>query len=201
VLLLFFRAHHRFPESEADVGAAAIASLAAILDVDIEAGPAILAPGRTMERHRAEIRALLGFREATVADAEALIIWARDHAVAQTRDVDRLVKVLAVRCGTLFIEPPTPDRMERIVRAAVRAYEDRLHGTTHDRLTPEMRERLDALLQAASPDAAAACADLARAKDSREPVVLIEGLERFITAEDGPGAAALLRPLAEDLFR
>jgi coenzyme F420-0:L-glutamate ligase/coenzyme F420-1:gamma-L-glutamate ligase len=50
-------------------------------------------------------------------------------------------------------------------------------------------------------DAAAACADLARAKDSREPVVLIEGLQRFVTAEDGPGAAELLRPLAEDLFR
>jgi len=50
-------------------------------------------------------------------------------------------------------------------------------------------------------DAAAAAADLAREKDSREPVVLIEGLERFVTTEDGPGAAALLRPLAEDLFR
>jgi len=50
-------------------------------------------------------------------------------------------------------------------------------------------------------DGAAATADLARAKDSREPVVLIDGLERFITAADGPGAAALLRPLAEDLFR
>jgi coenzyme F420-0:L-glutamate ligase / coenzyme F420-1:gamma-L-glutamate ligase len=50
-------------------------------------------------------------------------------------------------------------------------------------------------------DAAAACADLARAKDSREPVVLIEGLQRFVTAEDGPGAAALVRPLDEDLFR
>jgi coenzyme F420-0:L-glutamate ligase / coenzyme F420-1:gamma-L-glutamate ligase len=49
-------------------------------------------------------------------------------------------------------------------------------------------------------DAAAAAADLARAKDSREPVVIIEGLERFASAEDGPGAAALLRPLAEDLF-
>ena len=48
---------------------------------------------------------------------------------------------------------------------------------------------------------AAAAADLARAKDSREPVVLIEGLERFVTAEDGPGAVALLRPLAEDMFR
>jgi coenzyme F420-0:L-glutamate ligase / coenzyme F420-1:gamma-L-glutamate ligase len=50
-------------------------------------------------------------------------------------------------------------------------------------------------------DAIAATADLARAKDSREPVVILEGLERFVTAEDGPGAAALLRPLEEDLFR
>ena len=50
-------------------------------------------------------------------------------------------------------------------------------------------------------DAIAALADLARAKDSREPVVLVEGLERFVTDEDGPGAIQLLRPLAEDLFR
>jgi coenzyme F420-0:L-glutamate ligase/coenzyme F420-1:gamma-L-glutamate ligase len=50
-------------------------------------------------------------------------------------------------------------------------------------------------------DGAAAASDLARTKDSREPVVIIEGLERFVTAEDGPGAAALVRPLEEDLFR
>jgi coenzyme F420-0:L-glutamate ligase / coenzyme F420-1:gamma-L-glutamate ligase len=50
-------------------------------------------------------------------------------------------------------------------------------------------------------DAAAAAADLARAKDSREPVAIIDGLERYVTAEDGPGAAALVRPLEEDLFR
>ncbi|HEY3828415.1 MAG TPA: coenzyme F420-0:L-glutamate ligase [Solirubrobacteraceae bacterium] len=50
-------------------------------------------------------------------------------------------------------------------------------------------------------DAAAATADLARAKDSREPIVILDGLERFVTDEDGPGAAALLRPLEEDLFR
>jgi coenzyme F420-0:L-glutamate ligase/coenzyme F420-1:gamma-L-glutamate ligase len=50
-------------------------------------------------------------------------------------------------------------------------------------------------------DAAAAAADLARTKDSREPVVVIDGLERYVTDEDGPGAAALLRPPGEDLFR
>src|SRR5438132_227995 len=32
-------------------------------------------------------------------------------------------------------------------------------------------------------DAAAACAELVRAKDSREPVVVLEGLERFVDDE------------------
>jgi coenzyme F420-0:L-glutamate ligase/coenzyme F420-1:gamma-L-glutamate ligase len=50
-------------------------------------------------------------------------------------------------------------------------------------------------------DAAAAVAELARAKDSREPVVVVDGLARYITGDDGPGAAELLRPLGEDMFR
>jgi coenzyme F420-0:L-glutamate ligase/coenzyme F420-1:gamma-L-glutamate ligase len=50
-------------------------------------------------------------------------------------------------------------------------------------------------------DAAGALAELARAKDSREPVVVVDGLQRYFTDDDGPGAAALLRPLEEDLFR
>ncbi|HWF32985.1 MAG TPA: coenzyme F420-0:L-glutamate ligase [Solirubrobacteraceae bacterium] len=50
-------------------------------------------------------------------------------------------------------------------------------------------------------DAAAALGELARAKDSREPVVVLDGLERYLSDDDGPGAAALLRPLEEDMFR
>jgi coenzyme F420-0:L-glutamate ligase/coenzyme F420-1:gamma-L-glutamate ligase len=49
-------------------------------------------------------------------------------------------------------------------------------------------------------DEAAAAADLVRDKDSREPAVVVRGLERHVTEDDGPGAAALLRPRAEDLF-
>jgi coenzyme F420-0:L-glutamate ligase/coenzyme F420-1:gamma-L-glutamate ligase len=50
-------------------------------------------------------------------------------------------------------------------------------------------------------DCVAAAADLARAKDSLEPVVLVRGLDRFVTPDDGPGAAALRRPADQDLFR
>jgi coenzyme F420-0:L-glutamate ligase/coenzyme F420-1:gamma-L-glutamate ligase len=50
-------------------------------------------------------------------------------------------------------------------------------------------------------DEAAAAADLVRAKDSREPVVRLRGLERHVTAADGPGVAALVRRPEDDLFR
>jgi coenzyme F420-0:L-glutamate ligase/coenzyme F420-1:gamma-L-glutamate ligase len=58
---------------------------------------------------------------------------------------------------------------------------------------------LDATVIAVADEAAAA-ADLTRAKDSHEPAVLVRGLERYVTVGDGPGAAALLRSRAEDLF-
>jgi len=50
-------------------------------------------------------------------------------------------------------------------------------------------------------DQVAAAADLVRVKDSGVPAAIVRGLARHVTAEDGPGAAALRRPPAEDLFR
>jgi coenzyme F420-0:L-glutamate ligase / coenzyme F420-1:gamma-L-glutamate ligase len=50
-------------------------------------------------------------------------------------------------------------------------------------------------------DELAGAADLARSKDSGEPAVLVRGAGRHVTAQDGPGAVALIRPEQDDLFR
>jgi coenzyme F420-0:L-glutamate ligase/coenzyme F420-1:gamma-L-glutamate ligase len=50
-------------------------------------------------------------------------------------------------------------------------------------------------------DEAAAAGDLVRDKASRVPAAIVRGLGRHVSAEDGPGAAALRRPPEEDLFR
>jgi serine/threonine protein kinase len=50
-------------------------------------------------------------------------------------------------------------------------------------------------------DQVAAAADLVRRKDARVPAAVVRGLGHYVTAEDGPGAAALRRPPGEDLFR
>jgi coenzyme F420-0:L-glutamate ligase / coenzyme F420-1:gamma-L-glutamate ligase len=49
-------------------------------------------------------------------------------------------------------------------------------------------------------DEAASAAGLVRAKEGREAVVIVKGLGRYVTPDDGPGARALIRPRSEDLF-
>jgi coenzyme F420-0:L-glutamate ligase / coenzyme F420-1:gamma-L-glutamate ligase len=54
---------------------------------------------------------------------------------------------------------------------------------------------------AAVADEVAAAADLVKGKARHIPVAVVRGLADLVTAEDGPGAAALIRPSREDMFR
>jgi len=54
---------------------------------------------------------------------------------------------------------------------------------------------------AAVGDEIAAAADLVKEKTAQVPVAIVRGLARLVTEADGPGAAALIRPAAEDMFR
>jgi coenzyme F420-0:L-glutamate ligase/coenzyme F420-1:gamma-L-glutamate ligase len=60
--------------------------------------------------------------------------------------------------------------------------------------------QLEATLIAVA-DQIAGAADLVRTKAGRVPAVIVRGLDRFVTSDDGPGAASLRRPHSEDLFR
>ena len=134
----------------------------------------------------------------------------------------------AARAGELVLLPADPDASARALRAAIgeltgvapaiviadsfgRAWRvgqcDVAIGIAGLAAVEDWRGRTDAAgrrLDAtiiAIADEAAAAADLARAgKDSGEPAVLVRGLERHVSADDGPGAAALVRARDEDLF-
>jgi coenzyme F420-0:L-glutamate ligase/coenzyme F420-1:gamma-L-glutamate ligase len=80
-------------------------------------------------------------------------------------------------------------------------------GAAGIRVIDDWRGRTDArgrelrVTEVAVADQLASAADLARTKDSGEPVIVIRGAERYLTEDDGPGAAALRRPRELDLFR
>jgi coenzyme F420-0:L-glutamate ligase/coenzyme F420-1:gamma-L-glutamate ligase len=54
---------------------------------------------------------------------------------------------------------------------------------------------------AAVGDEIAAAADLVKGKTTQVPVAIVRGLAELVTDADGPGAAALIRPAVDDMFR
>lgn len=185
VLLTFFRERGRFPRDPSEIEAQGITARSRQLDIPPPTADDVFLTGRTAERLRAEIRARFGVREATVADAEQLLIWLRDHVVAAVGgELAPRREQLEVRCRELAIEPPTPERMERIARSALRAHEDRFHSGVYERLPPATRERLDALLRPEKTDTEADVAGEREAATDRTPALLLK-------LRDDPGRPSL----------
>ncbi len=126
-----------------------------------------------------------------VADAEDLGTWLRDTAAPRTRDIDELTAEAEARCRALRVEPPSPDRVARIVRAAVRAHDERRYAAVHARLSAETRARLDALLQAGSPEAADAAGSETDPETQAAPLIHLRS---------GPGRASVAS-LRDELAR
>jgi coenzyme F420-0:L-glutamate ligase / coenzyme F420-1:gamma-L-glutamate ligase len=159
------------------------------------------------------------------AERGVLIVETRQGFVCANAGIDRSNLPEA---GTVTLLPADPDASARRIRAEVQdASGSRPAVVVSDSfgrawrlgqsevaigcagLTPldDWRGRADAEgreLEAtaiAVADEAAAAADLVRDKASRVPAAVVRGSDRFVTAEDGPGGAALRRPPDEDLFR
>ena len=107
---------------------------------------AISLNGRTIIYHRAEIRTFLGFREATSPDQEALGTWLAAQVLPTTVRPDAILAAAYERLRDLRIEPPTPDRLARLVRSALHTFEHRWCTDVWHRLSPSTRMALDTLL-------------------------------------------------------
>jgi len=139
-----------------------------------------------------------GVDTSNVPDSDTLVVLPRDPDASARSLRARLRELTGLQLGVLITDS--------FGRAWRHGQLDVAHGLAGVAPLDDWRGREDSqglVLVAtwlAVADAAAAAADLAREKDSREPVVLVEGLERYVSEDDGPGAAALLRAREEDLF-
>ncbi len=102
--------------------------------------------GRTIKTHRAAIRMFLEVHEATLADEEALVEWLCKEVLAEQRQEEALIASFYTRCKEQHIDPPTPDRVRRLVHTAIHRFDERLCTTIMQQLSLETRMQLDALL-------------------------------------------------------
>ncbi|GAA1857022.1 coenzyme F420-0:L-glutamate ligase [Actinomadura bangladeshensis] len=160
----------------------------------------------------------------THARGETRIVETRQGLVLAAAGVD----ASNTRPGTVLLLPEDPDASARRIRAGVRKLvgvdvgvivSDTLGRPWRNGLTDaaigvagldplsDLRgrddsygNRLDVTITAVADEIAAA-GELVKGKLDGVPIAVVRGLAGLVTAEDGPGARALVRPPAEDMFR
>src|SRR5215218_1055488 len=198
VLLKTFQVNGRFPYRLEEVPVAAVEAIASQIEVPAEAWRGYDWRSRAATYHRAQIRDALGFREATLADTAALAHWLEGQVSALEHRPDRLLTAARERCKSLRIEPPSPDRLDRLVRSVIHRHEEAwCHGLVA-RLPSAAPAGLDALLKAPHSDAAGG-------KDNRAPLLALRagaGQASLQSVSEEADKLACIRALAlpPDLF-
>jgi hypothetical protein len=104
--------------------------------------------GRSSKRDRELVRAFLGFRPIEVSDEDQLRNWLASEVVPTDLDSRHLRAAVADWCRDHQLEPPADDRADRLIAAAVHAFEEGFFAEILQRLPDETRMRLDALVDA-----------------------------------------------------
>ena len=146
-LLKFFQLEGRFAASPGEIAEPAVEYLARQVKVASLSWADYDWQGRTIKYHRAEIRALLGFREVTSEDSEAAMAWLREHVLTRERNPERIREVALGRFRELRLEPPTAEQLGRLLSSALRTFEEQFSRDLLERLSPKTKRLLDALLE------------------------------------------------------
>ena len=147
MMLKFYQYEGQFPTTSADVPAQVIRYLAEQLKIDPNNQEKYDFSGRTIKAHRVMIRDFLGFREATLSDQKALKIWLEDQVLAYEFKIESLLDAATTHLRLEKIEPPTPERLERLVRSVIHGFEEKLLSAITKKIPIAVRKKLDELLK------------------------------------------------------
>ena len=146
VLLKYFQYFARFPDSPKEVPETIISYIAQQLQIPSNSYSDYDWQGRSITNHRAAIRKLFGFRVAKVRNGEEMVDWLKAEIIPTEQRIEPITELVYQRFRELQIEPPTPGRVERLVKSAVAKYETDFQEHILIKLTPENIQQIDLLL-------------------------------------------------------
>lgn len=196
LLLKCFQYEGRFPPARHDIPRSVVDYVAHQLKLDATLYAHYDWEGRTIKGHRTQIREHLEFREATALDTEEMKSWLIAEKLASDQNIEHLKVLVTTRFRDLKIEPPTTDRIERLIHSGCSTYEHLLFTAIMQRLPLATRTLLDELLARS-----VATAEQEEQVQDDEPLrVTPEVRQAPITWQDlktNPGAAGLESVLYE----
>ena len=204
LLLKFFQLEAHFPHAKNEIPRVVVTYVAKQLALDPTLYLQYDWRGRAIKYHRAQIRDFLGFREPSLADENELVEWLCAQVLSRDQDPEHLWFAANTRLRTLHIEPPTPERLARLIRTALHAYEEHLFARITDSLSIATKQRLQLLLQPAFPGQGASSTlsgegEAANVKDDKSERDERNDIDRafWLELRHDPGRASLESALGE----
>ncbi len=146
LLLKFFQIEGRFPILKNEIPKVVQTFVANQLDVDANLYQSYDWHSRTIKSHRVKIRKFLNFSPARNEDFASFRDWLVEHVLAHEQDERLIRRQLYQHMRELQLEPPSPGRVERLIRSAQRQFESKLFDRTMEQLPRECRDALDDLI-------------------------------------------------------
>lgn len=186
------------PDAEAQKLAAELGKESALVQLILDESREVLRADRGIlitETRHGFVCANAGIDSSNLPDADTVCLLPEDPDASARRIRSEITPAVAVVIADSFGRAWRLGQVEVAIGCAGLTPLDDWRG-----LADSHGRELEATLIAIADEAASA-ADLVRAKDSNVPAAIVRGLSRFVTPEDGPGAASICRPRKDDLFR
>src|SRR5215470_3176341 len=187
VLLKVFQYEGRFPACREDVAVTIVAYLAKQTGVPPDAYYEGEWSERTQRHQRAQIRAHCAFRLFRPEDDPALVAWLSERVTSPNPEAEALKNAAYDYLRAQHLEPPAPERVHRLLRAAVAQREQQLVTHVMTQLGPETRAALDALVHTQAPEDAT----------DVDQILLFPLRSALAAVKDGAGAVSVETVLDE----
>ena len=190
VQLKFFDLEGRFPRTLREIPLAAFGFVAEQLGLAPVVVQQYAWRGRTRKQHRAAIRTFMGFRTFTAADVSMLATWLRQAILPSEQNPHHLLALALDWCREHRLEPPTPLRLERLIRSALHRHEGVLFDTIAQQLPPRTRAHFDSWLTPGEGECLA--------EETEDDPAIVATVFSQLKTDPGPvGLASVLTELAK----
>ena len=146
ILFKFFQYEARFPNHKKEVSKDIISFISKQLNLKSILFDSYNWESRTIMYHKAEIRTYFKFRKSTTEDTENMIEWLSKLTFSYNENTDNLVQLTYDKYKELRIEPPTLDRVTRIVKSAIFKNENQFFQKVFKKMSKDTIFRIDDLI-------------------------------------------------------
>lgn len=146
VIFKYFQLEAKFPTGKREIPKEVVLYIAKQLNLDNHFIDEYDWNGRTIKYHRAQVREFFNFKEVTAEDIQFVTDWLSKLVFYHDSDNENLKEEAYKKFREMRVEPPTSERIDRMIKSAIHSYENQFFQDTFQKLSEDTIKKMDSLI-------------------------------------------------------